>query len=237
MRASTPVPLSGSRGFFMSDDLERHEERAQRIAELEARLRRRRVGVRVPVMLVALGVSGLLLGMLWPDVAYFFSPRTPLTLGAEGAYRYELLESNRYVQVHGIPTARGAYGRDGEDVYVVVGLRESPFLVRRWALPGEEWAPGQAPRQPDQRPFGVRGRLLSEEAARGYGGGFRLLREMGEVQPREGRLWLIIEGARPGADKGVLLVALVLVAFLLGNAVLLVKALRPPASPAGRGQE
>ncbi len=228
MRASTPVPLSGSRGFFMSDDLERHEERERRMAELEARLKRRRVGVRVPVMLVALGVSGVLLSMLAPDVAYFFSPRTPLTLGAEGAYRYELLESNRYVQVHGVPTARGAYGRDGDAMYVVVGLRESPFLVRRGALPGEEWVAGRAPRQPDQRPFGVRGRLLSEAAARDQREGFRLLREMGEVQPHEGRLWLIVEGERPGADLGVLLVALVLVAFMLGNTALLVRALRPP---------
>jgi hypothetical protein len=234
MRASTPVPLSGSRGFFMSDDLERHEERERRIAELEARLRHRRLGVRVPVMLVALGVSGVLLGMLWPDVAYFFSPRTPLTLGTEGAYRYEQLESNRYVQVHGIPTARGAYGLDGEAVYVVVGLQESPFLVRRQALPGEEWAPGRVPRQPDQRPFGVRGRLLSEEAARGYGEGFELLRELGEVQPREGRLWLIVEGERPGADTGVLLVALVLVAFMLGNGGLLLLALRLRRHPPPR---
>jgi hypothetical protein len=170
-------------------------------------------------------VGGALLSMLWKDLAYFFSPRTPLTLGAEGAYRYELLESNRYVQVHGLPTARGAYGREGEDVYVVVGLRDSPFLVRRRALPGEEWAPGRVPRQPDQRPFGVRGRLLAEADAERYREGFTLLREMGEVRPQDGRLWLIVEGERPGADRGVLLVAGVLLAFIFGNLALLVRGL------------
>ncbi len=205
----------------MSNESELQAERDQRIAELEARLRRRGVGVKAPVMVVAMVVGGVLLGMLGKDLAYFFSSRTPLTLGAEGAYRYEALESNRYVQVHGIPTTRGAYGREGEDVYVVVGLRESPFLVRRRALSGEEWTAGKAPRQPDQRPFGVRGRLLAEEAAGRYGEGFKLLREMGEVQPRDGRLWLVVEGERPGSDLGVLLVALVLLTFILGNAALL----------------
>jgi hypothetical protein len=209
----------------MSNESRLQEERDERIAELEARLRRRGVGVRAPVMVLAMVVGGVLLGMLWKDLAYFFSSRTPLTLGAEGAYRYEALESNRYVQVHGIPTARGAYGREGEDVYVVVGLRDSPFLVRRRALPGEEWAPGKTPRQPDQRPFGVRGRLLAEEDAGRYREGFKLLRELGEVQPRGGGLWMVVEGDRPGADVGVPFVALVLLTFMLGNAALLLRSL------------
>ncbi|WP_257456233.1 hypothetical protein [Archangium lipolyticum] len=221
----------------MSNESELREERDERIAELEARIRRRGVGVRAPVAVFAMVVGGVLLGLLWKDLTYFFSPRTPLTLGAEGAYRYDVLESNRYVQVHGIPTARGAYGRDGEDVYVVVGLRESPFLVRRHALPGEEWAPGRVPRQPDQRPFGVRGRLLSEEDARRYQEGFKLLREWGEVQPKDGKLWLVVEGERPGGDKGVPFIALVLVTFIVANGALLIRGLqkRFHPSPSGRG--
>lgn len=210
----------------MSNESELQQERDQRIAELEARLRRRGVGLRAPVMVVAMGVGAVLLGMLWKDLAYFFSSRTPLTLGAEGAYRYEALESNRYVQVHGIPTTRGAYGREGEDVFVVVGLRESPFLVRRRALPGEEWSAGRPPRQPDQRPFGVRGRLLAEEQAARYREGFKLLREQGEVQPREGKLWMVVEGERPGADLGVPLIALLLLTFILGNGALLFRSLK-----------
>jgi hypothetical protein len=212
----------------MSDEssARRQEERERRIAELEERVRRRGVGVKAPVALLGMVMGCVLLGLLWRDVAYFFSPRTPVTLGAEGAYRYEALESNRYVQVHGVPTARGAYGREGEHVYVVVGLKESPFLVKRRALPGEEWSPGQVPRQPDQRPFGVRGRLLVEADAEHYRAGFELLREKGEVQPSNGTLWLILEGERPGADKGGVLVALLLVAFILGNAALLLRGLR-----------
>ncbi|PTL77452.1 hypothetical protein [Vitiosangium sp. GDMCC 1.1324] len=211
-----------------SESEELQQERDERIAQLEARIHRRGVGVKAPVAVLAMVVGGVLLGMLWKDLAYFFSPGTPLTLGAEGAYRYELLESNRYVQLHGIPTSRGAYGREGEALYVVVGLRESPFLVRRGALPGEEWSPGRPPRQPDQRPFGVRGRLLVEEDAERYREGFKLLRDMGEVQPRDGRLWIVVEGERPGGDKGVLFVALLLTAFILANAALLIRGLRRP---------
>jgi hypothetical protein len=210
----------------MSIESELQAERDRRIAELEARLRRRGVGVKAPVAVLAMVVGGVLLGMLWTELAYFFSPRTPLTLGAEGAYRYDVLESNRYVQLHGLPTTRGAYGREGEDVYVVVGLRESPFLVRRRALPGEEWSPGKVPPRPDPRPFGVRGRLLAEEDAERYREGFKLLREMGEVQPWDGRLWMVVEGERPGGDTGVLLVTLLLVTFILSNAALLLRSLR-----------
>ncbi|MCY1076551.1 hypothetical protein [Archangium lansingense] len=210
----------------MSMESELQQERDERIAELEKRIQRRGVGVKAPVAVLALVVGGVLLGLLWKDLAYFFSPRTPLTLGTEGEYRYDVLESNRYVQLHGVPTLRGAYGREGEDVYVVVGLRESPFLVRRRALPGEEWTPGGVPPRPDPRPFGVRGRLLAEEDAERYREGFKLLREMREVQPKDGRLWLVVEGERPGGDKGVVLVALLLVTFMLGNAALLYRGLK-----------
>ncbi|QSQ27834.1 hypothetical protein JY651_24325 [Pyxidicoccus parkwayensis] len=202
------------------------EERERRIAELEARLSRRRVGVKPLAAVMAIVVAGALLWMQRRELAYFFSPRAPLTLGTEGAYRYEALVSNRYAQVHGIPTARGAYERTDNGLYVLVGLRESPLVVRRGALDGEEWAQGRPPPQPDQRPFAVRGRLLSEEDAPRYREALALLKSMGEVQPHEGRLWLLVEGEQPGADRGLVLVALALVAFMALNAGLLVRGLR-----------
>ncbi|MFP2908254.1 hypothetical protein ACLESD_25015 [Pyxidicoccus sp. 3LFB2] len=202
------------------------EERDRRIAELEARAARRRVGVKPLAALMAIAVALTLLGMQWRDLAYFFSPRAPLTLGTEGAYRYEALVSNRYAQVHGIPTARGAYERADDSLYVLVGLRESPLVVRRGALAGEQWTPGRPPPQPDQRPFAVRGRLLAEEDAPRYREALALLRSMGELQPHQGKLWLLIEGEQPGADRGRVLVAVALLAFIALNAVLLFKGLR-----------
>ena len=51
--------------------------------------------------LVALAFCGWLLADFWPDVAYFFSPREPIDLGAPGTYRLELARENRLVQVRG----------------------------------------------------------------------------------------------------------------------------------------
>jgi hypothetical protein len=211
----------------MSEEQRMREEREQRIAELEARLARRSRGaVKPPVALVAIAVSLALLWMQRRELLYFFSPGTALSLGAEGAYRYEALVSNRYAQLHGIPTAQGAYEQDGDATYVLVGLRESPFVVRRPALPGEDWVPGRTPPGPDQRPFAVRGRLLAEEDAPRYQEAFKLLRSKGEVQPVSGRLWIIIEGQRPWEDWGRLLGAVLLVLFTAANVAFLVRALR-----------
>ncbi len=240
---SAPVSREGAGAFScpMSESEETQalrEERERRIAELESRLASRpSLGVKPRVALVGIAVSVLLLAMQRHELAYFFSPREPVTLGAEGDYRLDALESNRYAQVHGIPSVRGAYEREGEQTYVVVGLRESPFLVRRAALPTEQWTPGRTPPQPDPRPFAVRGRLLSEEDAPRYRNAFELLRSLGEVHPRDGKLWIVVEGERPGEARGQLWAASLLVTFILVNVYLLVRGLtsrrRPPSEPGG----
>jgi hypothetical protein len=214
----------------MPDDgvLERQAGRDERIAHLEGRLARRPLhGIRTPLAVVALLTCGALLALQAGDLRYFFSPRTPLSLGAEGDYRFDALVSNRYVQLHGLPTLRGAYARTGGTVYVAVGLRDSPFVVWREALAGEEWRPGQVPPPPDPRPFAVRGRLLSEqEAPRRFAEAFRQLRALGEVRPRAGQLWLVVEGERPGEDLGRLAVSSLLIAFGAAHAWLLVRTWR-----------
>jgi hypothetical protein len=53
------------------------------------------------VAVVALLLCGWLLTDLWPDVAYFFSPQTPIDLGGPGAYRLDLARENRLAQVRG----------------------------------------------------------------------------------------------------------------------------------------
>jgi hypothetical protein len=222
----------------MSEEQLIREERERRIAELEEQLARRpRSPLRAPVALVGIGVAAALLVMQWREVRYFFSPRTPLSLGAEGEYRYPELVSNRYAQLHGIPTSHGAYERNGEAVFVLVGLRDSPFVVRRPALPGESWAPGKRPPQPDPRPFAVRGRLLAEEDAPRYKDAFELLRAKGEVQPLQGRLWIVIEGQRPGEDLGRLAVTLLLVLVIAANVLFLVRGLRRRVPAASSGEQ
>jgi hypothetical protein len=214
----------------------REAERQARIRQLEERIARRNpVGVKTPVALIAIAGALLFLWMTRLELAYFFSPTEPIVLGTEGEYRFEALQSNRYAQIHGVPTVRGFYGRDGEAVFVVVGLRDTPILVRRPALPGEEWLPGRTPPQPDQRPFRISGRLLAEDDAGGYRDEFAKLKEWGEVRPVNGKLWILNLGERPRSDRGLLLVTGLLLAFIAVNVWFLWRALHarvtsPPAA-------
>jgi len=211
----------------MDKDGSRQEAREARIRELEARISQRpAVGVRPWVAVVAILGGALLLGLNAQETAYFFSPREPLVLGTEGDYRFGQLASNRYAQLHGVPTLRGVYAREGDEVFVIVGLRDTPVLVRRHALPTEEWKPGQVPPQPDQRSFRVGGRLLSEADAPRFRDAFAKLKEWGEVRPQDGKLWLLDEGRRPGEDRGILVVDGLLLTFMAVNAYLLVRGLR-----------
>jgi hypothetical protein len=209
--------------FFVS-------ERDEQIAALEQRIRRRPpMGVSAPVAGLAVVLA---LAAIWiferRDWAYFFSPAEPVSLGREGEYRWDLLESNRYAQVHGAPTARGLYAKESGGVMVVVGLRDTPVLVRRRALPGEEWAPDKGtPPQPDQRPFAVAGRLLRVEDAPAWAReAANQLGKGDEVRPVEGKMWILLSGARPRSDPGLLLVTALLLTFAALNGYFLVRDLR-----------
>ena len=200
------------------------EERATRIDELEARLSRRpSVGVMPPVAVLALVGAVLLLLMERENVEYFFSSRDPLSLGAEGDYHFDRALSNRYAEVHGTPTLRGAYGVEGSDQHVVVvGLQNTALLVKRNALPTEQWKVGTTPPHPDQRPFTAQGRLLSRDEAianHRASDAFAKFDEYGEIKPK----WLLLEGARPGHDFKAMAWFGVLLAFAGVNLWLLIR--------------
>ena len=157
-------------------------------------------------------------GVLWlerADLAYLFSPRQPIPLGDERGYGFDRLTSNRYVEIHGVPAENGAYSRRGDTVYVVLVLRNTPILVRREALPSEDWVPNRPPPRPDPHPFGARGRLLAREDASGYEPAFQMLGR--DVVPRDGQSWILLEGERPGSAVRTAAVAGLLAAFTLLN--------------------
>lgn len=57
---------------------------------------------RSPLIALVLGMlCGWLLYTLWPDLAFFASPRVPIDLGGPGAYRLEAARDNRLVQIRG----------------------------------------------------------------------------------------------------------------------------------------
>src|SRR5215510_9460396 len=211
------------------------QQREHRIAELEARLASASaIGVKAPVAVLAMAATLVLFWIKRSDIAYYFSPRAPLALGSEGSYHFDQLQSNRYAQIHGIPTVRGAYWRQRDKTFVLIGIQGAPVLVRRSALPGEEWSPGSTPPQPNQSPFGVRGRLLAQEDADIYRDGFAKLSAMGEVRPHLGRLWILLEGEKPRSDLSTLLFVAALAIFFLLNAWFLwrtIEELVRPASP------
>jgi hypothetical protein len=150
------------------------------------------------------------------DIAYVFSSREPLTLGSEEAYRFDQLASNRYVQIHGIPTSSGAYSNDC--AFGMVGLQGTPVLVKRAVLASEDCIPGHAPPQIDQRPFGVAGRLLSEADASRYAQGFEQLRGVHGVVPRDGKLWLLLADESPSSERWSAVLLGFLTLFIAANA-------------------
>jgi len=197
------------------------EERDARIAVLERRLQRRTpLGVTAPVAGLAVALA---LAAIWiferRDWAYFLSPVAPISLGRAGEYRWELLQSNRYVEIHGAPTTRGLYAPDSGGTMVVVGLRDTPVLVRRRAFAKEDWAPGKGtPPQPDQRPFAVGGRLLAVEDAPAWAkDAADQLQKSDEVRPVDGRMWILLAGERPRSDRTLLLVTGLLLTFAALN--------------------
>ncbi|MBL8955828.1 MAG: hypothetical protein JNK82_33955 [Myxococcaceae bacterium] len=173
-------------------------ERNEYIAELEARLAKPApLGVTPLVAAGALIVSLGVLFQLREDSAYYFSSRDPVQLGAEGDYRFQLAQHNAYVELHGIPTSRGAFGVDGNMTIVAVGVRDTPVMIWRKAVKGEEWSPGSKPPPPNQQPFTVRGRLLArDQAAEKYSDAFAKLDGFGEVRVK----WVLLESVRPGGD-------------------------------------
>lgn len=191
--------------------------------ELEVRLSKKSpVGVMPAVAGLGLAACLGMLAMMRLDVAYFFSSRDAVSLGSEGQYRLEALPNNRYVELHGLPTLRGTFGQDKSGSIAMIGIRDTPLALVRGVLETEKWKPGSKPGQPDQRPFLVRGRLLSRADADRYEtDGFQKLAAMGEVNPQ----WVIVEGVKPGSDVGTFTLMGLLLALAAFNVWLLRRAL------------
>ncbi len=201
-------------------------EREARIAQLEARERfPRGPGVHPLMSLMGLAVLGFLLWQDRLDLAYLFASRNPVTLGQEGTYPREGLTPNRYVQLHGRPTTRASFGQVEGRTVVMVGVEGSPFVVRRSALPGESWQPGEAPPAPNPAAFSLRGRLLREDQDPRFAQGYEALRSSPQLHPVDGKLFGIVESERPGTDRGSAAWAALLVSLMAFNLWLLVRGL------------
>lgn len=198
------------------------EARAERLAQLETRLSKKpSVGVVPPVAALALVCAVGLLFIQRADFEYFFSSKTPIDLGTEGAYRFENAESNRYAQIHGTPDVRGVYWLDGNRPMVAIGVRDTPLLLQRPTLETERWSPGKVPPQPNQQPFSVRGRLMSRAMSPKIETAFKQV----ELWGQEKAEWVLMAEEHPGQNTATMVLMAVLVAFAAVNAWLLVRGL------------
>lgn len=197
-------------------------EREALIAKLEQQLERPRVGVLPPVAAIAFVGALFLAFQMRADVAYFFSSREPIELGAVGGYFPERAVSNRYAQVHGVPSARGWYVEEPEGSFVVLAVNDTPFLVKRVTFPDEQrrGADGKRP-QPRQNPFFARGRLLARADAPAYEPIFAEYEAWSGLRAS----WLLVAEQPPGRDLGTVAMFGFLVAFALLNAWLFVRGL------------
>ena len=198
-------------------------DREKHIAQLEKDLARPRVGVLPPVALLAVCAALTLAWWMREDASYFFSSPTPIELGAEGDYHFERAVSNRYAQVHGVPTVRGWYVEEKDGSFVVLGLNDTPLLAKRVTFDDENrrLPDGKRP-QPRQNPFFARGRLLSRADAEKYEDVFRE-HEAWNGGAKAG--WLLLAEQPPGKDfSGVAMFAFVL-GFAAVNAWLFVRGL------------
>ncbi len=173
-------------------------ERDGFIAKLEADLQKKpRIGLLPPVAAVALVASLALAVSYFDDVSYFFSSRDPIELGAEGSYHFDRALTNRYAQLHGVPTVRGWYVEEAAGAFVILGVSDTPIAVRRVTFEDENKRLGDGKRpQPRQNPFFARGRLLSREQAGKYE---EALREYDAWSGTKVQ-WLLLAETPPGKD-------------------------------------
>lgn len=197
-------------------------DRDKLIAQMERDLARPRVGLLPPVAALAMVAAVALAFWMKDDAAYFFSSPEPIELGAEGDYHLDRAVSNRYAQVHGVPTARGWYVQENDGSFVVVGLNDTPLLVKRITFEDENrrLPDGKRP-QPRQNPFFARGRLLSRPAAQKYEDVFR----EHEAWSGASAKWLLIAERPPGKDFGAVAMFAFVVLFGLVNAWLFARGL------------
>lgn len=200
--------------------------RRRRIEELEARADRPARGVSPWVFLLAAGALLYFITQQRADLAYWLSPRAALNLGVRGEYRLEELVSQRYVELHGVPGRRGLYAREQGRTFVIVAIAETPILLRREALPTEDWSiEAPLPPRPDPRPFSVRGRLVARHEAPRFEQAFVELLRDGELRPHRERSFVLLESVRPTDMWPSVLITAALLGLLGLNAAMFLSAL------------
>ncbi len=174
------------RESFLADDWSEARP-GQRIHAARQPRRRPVFSLSPPVAALALAAIAWLLWDMWPEVAYFLSPKEPIDLGVPGAYHLERAVPNRLCRIAGAPMAmvKGTESRSGSERRVL-GLLGVNLAVDR---PG-----GAGPA------IVYEGRLLPARRGGEYAPFVDALKQRGW---RAGDRWLVLrDGERPRTGWG-----------------------------------
>ncbi|RMG19920.1 MAG: hypothetical protein D6729_03990 [Deltaproteobacteria bacterium] len=150
---------------------------------------------RSPVLMAVLvALSAYTAWLLWPDVRYFFSPDTPIDLGADGAYDLSQARDGAFVEVAGLPSTLRAQFKQAFGRYKVYYLLGSHIFVRE-PLPESPPAKG-GDAVGAYGYYRGRGRLVDLLHAREYRNIVRFYEERAGFDFSKGA-WLVLDGATP----------------------------------------
>jgi hypothetical protein len=178
----------------------------------------RRRGATLPfgVVIVALLVCAYFLRDLQPALRYWGSTGEVLDLGRPGSYHLERASDGLYARIEGVAgpgmNLSVRWMRLFETRYDIVAVRDTNILVRR--LPRTA-APSLT----------AQGRLILDHSIPEYAQAFQnLAAARGGAQPRDGHLYVLLDGERPRSGWAVPLQAAGLLALIVLNVGSLVRA-------------
>jgi hypothetical protein len=177
---------------------------------------RRRVTLPFGVVAIALLVCAYFLWDLLPALRYWGSAGEAVDLGRPGSYHLERASDGLYARIEGV--AGQAMNLSvrwmwlSETRYDLLAVRDTNILVRR------------SPRSAAP-PLTAQGRLILDRFIPEYAQAFQnLAAARGGAQPRDGHLYVLLDGERPRSGWAVPLQAAGLLALILLNAGSLIRA-------------
>ncbi len=180
---------------------------------------RRRLSLPAGIAIVALLACAYFFWDLLPAFRYWASRGEAVDLGRPGDYHLERESDGLYARFEGVsgPGASLRVRRMGlfETRYDVIVARDTNILLRRSPQEGPAGA---------ALPFAAQGRLVLDRSLPDYGPAFQsLTAARGGAQPREGHLYVLLDGERPRTGWAIPLQAAGLLALILLNAASLAR--------------
>jgi hypothetical protein len=207
-------------------DLDREESTDLDDDEVDFRPRPRG-SLSLSLVVLGVGLSAYLLYDMRDDFSYWLSQPIAVDLGADGIHPFDKFADNIYATVHGSPGPVADRFTSWNRSFELVALRGTPILVRRTPTDADlPLTTGKPPPPPDQAPLRATGRLLIDGSILSYSPAFETLVNRGGAVPREGHLWILLDGERPRSGLRIPALFSMLTAVLVFNVGALIRYFR-----------